>query len=139
MDVYKKLVVILGVTALVFIAATICLISYAVRDAADSRDIAVKAERMESLVIELGDIVGEERGIRLAAEERVTNLERNLRAAIDAALDADIRASELAIRYREVEAGLGELGIDISTAGSNLSIVTDDIERIIRDAEAANP
>ena len=139
MDVYKKLVIILGVVCVLLIGAVIGLVSWCVRDAADSRDIAVKAERMESLVIELGDIVGEERGIRLAAEERVTNLERNLRAAIDAALDADIRASELAIRYREVEAGLGELGIDISTAGSNLSIVTDDIERIIRDAEAANP
>ena len=102
-----------------------------------SRSAIEKAERMESLAVNLGAIVEEERGIRAALEEHVGKLESNLRAATDTAIDFEVKFAELSIRYREVENALADIGVELGDVAGNISGVAVDIGGVIDGVESS--
>ena len=102
----------------------------------NGRSAVVEAENMASLVAGLGSTLDEFRSYRERTDEWIAHLESNNLEF--GRIVGEIRGdtSELAIRYRELEGRLAELGIELPGIVADVSSVADDIGSIIDSVES---
>ena len=100
------------------------------------RDSVVEAENMASLVAGLGSTLDEFRAYRERTDEWISHLEANNIEFGRIVLSIRSDTSELAIRYRELEGRLAELGIELPGIVADVSSVADDIGIIIDSVES---
>ena len=94
-----------------------------------------QAQNMASLVAGLGSTLEEFRAYRDRTDDFIAYIEANNLELGNLLTGLRADTAELAIRHRELENRINELGIELPGIGADVSGVADDIGRVISDAE----